>query len=166
MQTVSVATAEDALNKAKAHYPNHRAVRSADYAFTCPVSHPVDGENRAAHGNITRVETCSCCAVRRININQTHEEVGQWEYEQLYQQLNSARAAARQAKADEEIVKAVGAKIVGKCLDSIRVTIGDGEAKWISHRELKAAANQPDDGDGLVPFYGALYRIALRELSK
>jgi hypothetical protein len=55
----------------------HHAVTSEDRAYTGVVVNPIK-ENRAAHGNITRVETCSCGAVRQININQEHHEQGRW----------------------------------------------------------------------------------------
>jgi hypothetical protein len=35
-------------------------------------------ENRAAHGNVTRVERCGCGAERRVNINGRHVERGAW----------------------------------------------------------------------------------------
>lgn len=53
----------------------HKAVKTEDFGFTGPVS---PNENRAAHGNICRVETCACGANRKTNINQQHEECGEW----------------------------------------------------------------------------------------
>jgi hypothetical protein len=53
----------------------HHAVKSVDYGFSRPVS---ENENRAAHGNICRVDTCSCGATRRTNINGSHIERGVW----------------------------------------------------------------------------------------
>lgn len=54
----------------------HRVKTYQDRAFFGPVRHP---EKPAAHGNITRIASCACGAVRRTNINGSHREVGQWE---------------------------------------------------------------------------------------
>ena len=53
----------------------HRATDSIDRPFEGPVRTP---ENRAAHGNITRTETCRCGATRRTNINQGYMGRGPW----------------------------------------------------------------------------------------
>lgn len=44
-------------------------------------SGPIPGarQNQAAHGNIVEIDTCSCGAVRRTNVNQQHIERGPWE---------------------------------------------------------------------------------------
>jgi hypothetical protein len=55
----------------------HRATRSADYGFSGPVA--IHDQNPAAHGNICRVDSCSCGATRRTNINGSHKERGAWE---------------------------------------------------------------------------------------
>lgn len=34
--------------------------------------------NPSSHGNITIIDTCSCGATRRTNINQNHQERGAW----------------------------------------------------------------------------------------
>lgn len=154
----SVEQAEAALKAAKAHYPNHHAVSSIERAYE-PIDHPVNYDERA-HGNIQTIETCSCGAIRRINRNAGFEEVGQWEYAQLYQQINSAHAAVRQDQADAAIIKSAGAKIIrtdeGKT--AILVQVGEGAPKWVGWTVLRDAAQQRDSGDGLAPFYGALYR--------
>jgi hypothetical protein len=54
----------------------HRHYLSEDYGYTGPVS---VNQNPAAHGNITRVDTCQACgAVRRTNINGGHTETSGW----------------------------------------------------------------------------------------
>lgn len=53
----------------------HRVKTRVERGFTHPVAWP---ENRSAHGNITRVDTCSCGAIRSTNINGNHIERGQW----------------------------------------------------------------------------------------
>ena len=55
---------------------NHSAVHESDRCFTGPVSRQ---QNQAAHGGITRTETCRCGATRRVNVNGRHEEAGDWE---------------------------------------------------------------------------------------
>jgi len=57
------------------HTHRHRAKSSEDRAFSGPVADP---ENRAAHGNICSVDTCSCGATRSANVNGRHVEQGKW----------------------------------------------------------------------------------------
>lgn len=54
---------------------NHRPVKSEDRPFFGAVS---DRLNRAAHGGIARLETCSCGATRWKNVNGSHVERGGW----------------------------------------------------------------------------------------
>jgi hypothetical protein len=54
----------------------HRAKSSKQRCFTGPVAQK---QNPAAHGGFTRHETCSCGAVRRVNVNGLHIERGRWE---------------------------------------------------------------------------------------
>lgn len=54
----------------------HRVKFSEDWGFTGPVKAK---QNPAAHGNICRVDKCSCGAVRRTNINGRHIERGEWQ---------------------------------------------------------------------------------------
>jgi hypothetical protein len=56
----------------------HAAVSSRDVIFT-QSRNPDEKQNRAAHGNITRVDTCACGAVRRTHINQHHIEREAWQ---------------------------------------------------------------------------------------
>lgn len=49
--------------------------------YTGSVTSEVTGyykQNRAAHGGICYVDTCSCGAVRKTNSNGRHEERGRW----------------------------------------------------------------------------------------
>ena len=55
----------------------HRAKTSETRAFTGPVANGAR-ENRAAHGGHTRRETCSCGATRRVNVNGSYVEWGEW----------------------------------------------------------------------------------------
>lgn len=56
---------------------SHTAIRDEDWGYTGPVA-PAGHENKAAHGNITRIEYCDCGARRWININGSHREVSPW----------------------------------------------------------------------------------------
>jgi hypothetical protein len=58
----------------------HRAVAelTRERCFMGPITNPVGGENRAAHGNITITESCRCGMERRINVNGRHVERGHW----------------------------------------------------------------------------------------
>ena len=53
----------------------HRVALVTEVPFAGPVGWP---ETPAAHGNICRVETCACGAVRRVNVNFTARETGPW----------------------------------------------------------------------------------------
>ena len=54
----------------------HKAVESR----TRPYRHPVvrRKQNRAAHGNVTRIDRCECGAERHVNVNGKHRERGPW----------------------------------------------------------------------------------------
>jgi hypothetical protein len=54
----------------------HRATETTTRPFAGPVN--TRRHNRAAHGNITRIDRCSCGAERRTNINGRHKERGPW----------------------------------------------------------------------------------------
>ena len=54
----------------------HSVATSKDRGFSSPVN--AERENRAAHGNICRIDTCSCGAKRWTNINQQHTESSGW----------------------------------------------------------------------------------------
>ena len=59
----------------------HKIKTSTDRGFTGPVTDETAGryaQNQAAHGNIVRIDTCACGAVRRTNINGRHREYGRW----------------------------------------------------------------------------------------
>jgi hypothetical protein len=60
----------------KAIKHHHKAHASRVQPFTGPVT--IKRPNPAAHGNRTIVLTCSCGAERRVNINGTHDEQGEW----------------------------------------------------------------------------------------
>jgi len=68
------------------------------YGYQSSVAAYADDENPAAHGNITRVETClSCDGTRRVNRNGSHEESSPWgaDTEELKERLSKAREAER-----------------------------------------------------------------------
>lgn len=53
----------------------HRVKFSEQRCFTGPVAQK---QNPMAHGGYTRHETCSCGAVRGVNVNGLHIERGRW----------------------------------------------------------------------------------------
>jgi hypothetical protein len=56
----------------------HAAATSTDRPFFGPVVAGSANQNPAAHGNITRTETCSCGCTRLVNINGSHRELSTW----------------------------------------------------------------------------------------
>lgn len=55
----------------------HRALPSKRQ--TCGYQHAVrNPENRAAHGNVCHTDYCRCGALRMMNANGRHREVGPW----------------------------------------------------------------------------------------
>ena len=65
----------EALRSALAHRHTPIPSETKEVPFSWPVSRD---ENRAAHGNICRIERCACGAIRRTNINGQHAERGEW----------------------------------------------------------------------------------------
>ena len=55
----------------------HKPKHADDFPYLAPID-PCRVRNLAAHGGITRVETCGCGAVRKLNINGQHIEAGEW----------------------------------------------------------------------------------------
>jgi len=55
----------------------HHAKTSETRPFWGPVATGARA-NPAAHGGITRRETCSCGATRKVNVNGVHVEKGRW----------------------------------------------------------------------------------------
>ena len=53
----------------------HQVKTSATYGYNGSVAQP---ENRAAHGGVVHVDTCSCGAVRKTNSNGRHVERSTW----------------------------------------------------------------------------------------
>ena len=53
----------------------HRVKTEETYLYAHPVAWP---ENPSAHGNVTLHQTCSCGALRKINVNGRHREMGDW----------------------------------------------------------------------------------------
>lgn len=53
----------------------HRAKTTITRCFSGPVS---GRQNPAAHGNVCRIDTCSCGATRATNVNGNHVERGDW----------------------------------------------------------------------------------------
>ena len=68
------------MSSAAAKSHTHVAIASREVGFTAQVGGHAAPLNRAAHGNRTRIETCSCGLIRETNFNGQHEEVGNWFY--------------------------------------------------------------------------------------
>ena len=80
----------------------HTATTNSDaYGYTGSVArHPFTHENRAAHGGVKFVETCSACGARRPrNENGRHVEYGTWgdSLAQRQREAKTARELARRA---------------------------------------------------------------------
>jgi hypothetical protein len=84
----------------------HKAEQSKDVGWTACVTpdecatHPYPRQD--AHGNITRVDTCSCGAIRKSEINGGRTNYGPWEdlgpaieAEAVKEQLTKAQAEAQ-----------------------------------------------------------------------
>jgi len=57
---------------------DHQNCDSSMHAYDGPIDQPVR-ENRAAHGNVCKVELCRDCGAKRFtNINQQHTETSGW----------------------------------------------------------------------------------------
>lgn len=66
-----------ALRATKASAHRHRPATSREEGYRWPVG-PAERQNPAAHGGICTVDTCSCGAERRTNVNGAHVERGEW----------------------------------------------------------------------------------------
>ena len=54
----------------------HRTVRTDVRCFVGPIAGAEP--NPAAHGGVTETQRCACGAVRQLNVNGRHREVGPW----------------------------------------------------------------------------------------
>lgn len=159
---VTVAQAEASLRIAFSAYESaktcvHASVSSQDKGYSASVARPPHDENRAAAGNICVHETCSCGATRATNVNGRHEETSGWVLDDLLAGIDAAEQnlaiAKRIAVEGKAATDARRVKVVGVCADAAAITIDGQPPKWIGFSEIRDAANQPDNGDGLVPFY-------------
>lgn len=136
-----------------------------EYGYTGSVAvSPYTEENRAAHGGITYTQTCLACgAERSVNQNQWHVEYSPWgpdaatreqrERERLDRQMQARRR--RLLQAGREIARQHRVSITGVYGDIV-VLLQDGETHTCRIEDIRAAAGQPDTGDGLVPYYTAV----------
>ena len=73
----------------------HTSISERDQAHTGCVA-PYRGAatpcEPAAHGGITRIETCSCGAQRRLNLNGGHREEGAWRGPLVYRLITKRDA--------------------------------------------------------------------------
>ena len=122
-------------------------------------------ENPAAHGNITVIEECEQCGAQRtVNINQSFHEYGTWgpsrsmREEQQRQEELKQKEIAHQGKLTEgrKIAAELNAYIAGIDPDNRISLFINGKSCQVYRDEIQIAAEQLDNGDGLVPFYMAL----------
>jgi hypothetical protein len=121
--------------------------------YTASVAvHPYTEPNPAAGGWVTFTETCAKCGAQRpVNSNGPHLELGPW---------GPGRAAreAEQARIDDEH-RARPPHVVEVGPAPAALIAGGGvDARWVQISDIRAAAQQPDTGDGLVPTYSRLLR--------
>jgi hypothetical protein len=118
--------------------------------YSAPVAvHPYTEENPAAHGNICVTEQCTRCGADRLkNINGNHVEYGTWGPSHVEQPDNG---------------DGLGEQMLRKRRISLRSVRGDDVEIIVDQRlrrttidSIRAAAEQSDNGDGLVPLYTAL----------
>lgn len=55
----------------------HKASTSRTTAFLGPVG-PAEDQDPCAHGGISYLQRCACGATRRVNVNGSHIEMGEW----------------------------------------------------------------------------------------
>lgn len=148
----------------------HERTRAGDaYGYTCSVAHePYTHENRAAHGNITYTETClDCGAERAVNCNQVHVEFSPWGADRATREESGRIERQAAERKRRQALLAAGRETMRKTRTSV-VAVRDshlliskgGAHQWIALEEIRKAARQPDDGDGLVPYYTALFHEA------
>lgn len=137
-----------------------------DRAFVFPVAvSPYTEENRAAHGGISWTEECDKCGSRRaVNQNQHHIEVGPWGLPRIEREAAEAREAEARCAQEQADAKFVAARVTHLWVDvrdesRVVVTMRDGARVEVKIADAASAATQPDNGDGLVPFYRGLGRL-------
>lgn len=146
---------------------NHQPHVIAEHAFSGSVAaYPYTDENPAAHGNITQTQECTICGAHRsVNVNQQHEEFGAWGPTRA-QRDAAERAAKLAAKSKRETecrkaAKEAGVEILSTNRNgTVNVSVRGGAYQVISLDQIRAAAEQHDDGDGLVPVYSGMLLMA------
>lgn len=150
---------------------DHSEIRASEqfHGFSVPVATYEDHANRAAHGGITYTQTCcKCGAERPVNQNQHHYEYGPWgpdlaTREEADRQRRAKELQEREATEDAA-VKAAGievVKVVGGGEQQVQVGVRrNHQMHLLRLSEIEEAANQEDNGDGLVPTYRGILRQA------
>lgn len=134
-----------------------------DRGFAGPVV-TGDRENRAAHGCVTYTETCDRCgAQRQTNQNQCHLERGSWGPSRAEREAEERRRQERLRREREALEDASVAEHQVVIVDVTETSVlmylrGQQHAERYQLHQIRAAASQPDNGDGLVPFYRGLLR--------
>jgi hypothetical protein len=151
------------MTQTKCQHANVDEVKGSTRCFMHGVAvHPFTDENRAAHGNICITEACQDCgAERQTLINNRHYEYSPWGPDTATVQARerAEKMAAIEAEKAEDARLLRGTSIVQAAADAVLVSRG-GFTKWVGLYDIDSAARQTDDGDGLVPYYSALLRVA------
>ena len=143
---------------------HERTTEGTHYCYVGSVAvHPYTDENRVAHGNITYTETCLLCGSERaVNENAGQHEYSTWGPTRAQREEQERRAQERreaeQLQKEDAAVAAQRAHILDVCADSALVSVAGRPAKWLYLDDIRAASQQTDNGDGLVPFYRGLRR--------
>lgn len=134
---------------------------SGDRCFVGSVAfEPFTHEHRAAHGGITYTEECTVCGAQRsVNANMGFREYSPWgpdrEAREKYEREQSEIRRLRE-NANLRALAASQCRITRLTDDYAYISRKGLTSKAIAISEIRAAANQPDTGDGLVPFYRGL----------
>lgn len=142
------------------HQP--RVIAEAPYSSSVAVP-PYSEENRAAHGNITETQECELCgAQRQVNINQQHVESSPW-LSREQQELRERIAAARRREEHEDQCRktAIAAGVAVKSTTNDGVVVDfNGTTQALTLAQIREAAEQEDNGDGLVQIYTGMLLLA------
>lgn len=156
----------------------HTPVRIGnDRAFTGSVAvQPYTEENPCAHGNITFTEECTRCGAQRsVNVNGRHREYGPYGPTRARRDDLERREAARKRNEQESMARkaalAAGFELIDANLGRLQADgsgLADnrsvslrvrGKCISVSLADIRAAASQEDNGDGLVQIYSGVLLI-------
>lgn len=144
------------------------ADRKNERGFSGSVAaYPHSDENRAAHGCITYTEVCrNCGAERDVNQNQCHYEYGNYGLSRVDRDERAAKIASYEndmrQRADVAQALALAFRIDAIDRNRALISICGRPSTWYSLDGLRDAAQQNDNGDGLVSAYRGMMLIIRR----